>query len=177
MNKKFIIFKEDLKKGEILGQKRYIKFLDSDHKIAIFYNPIIAPKNLKTYLKENNIVEAYEIFSLDILKRNEDLVYTFNKENGVYSVRKGILFDEKLVMFVDFGMEINLDLPKYSYSLHKDYLEIKPYKNSSKEGFCYVADKDKVSNILQSIMLVAKEASDNILYIDDYENKVKKLHR
>lgn len=177
MNKKFIIFLSDLEKGDIPGMKRYIKFLDDEKTLAIFYNPLIAPKHLKTYLKENNIVEAYEVFSLNILKSHEDKIYTFSSNKGVYNVNKGILFDEKLVMFIDKGMEISLDLPKYSYIVYKDYLEIKPFKKNSKGSFCYVANKEDVSEKIKSLMLEAKEASDNILYIDDYSNMVKRLKR
>lgn len=177
MDKKFIIFLNDLEKSDIPGIKRYIKFLDEEKTIAILYNPLIAPKHLKSYLKENNIIEAYEIFSLNILEKYKDKIYTFSNDKGVYNVNKGILFDEKLVMFIDSGMEISLNLPKFSYILHKDYLEIKPFKKNSKGNFCYVANKDDVSYKLKSLMIEAKEASDNILYVDDYSNIVKRLRK
>ena len=53
--KKLIIFKRDLENNEVLGEVCYVKFLGSDETYAIFYKPLIAPKYLKEYIKQNKI--------------------------------------------------------------------------------------------------------------------------
>ena len=47
-NKKLIIFDDG---NENYGELRFVKFLDEEKKIAIFYDPLIAPKYFENYLK------------------------------------------------------------------------------------------------------------------------------
>ena len=59
-NKKLIIFDDE---NENYGELRFVKFLDEEKKIAIFYNPLIAPKYFENYL--NRLL--YHIFGLSLI--------------------------------------------------------------------------------------------------------------
>lgn len=173
--KKLIIFKDD--DNVCYGNKCYVKFLDKEEKLAVFYNPLIAPKYLKSYIKENNIKEAYEVVDYDVLKNNKSKVYTFKSNNGVYNVNKGIELIKKYVLLVDSGMSISLPLPVYSYDLYSDYLVIKPYKDGiSNKKFCYVAKDDEIDNRLKEVMIPVLESIPGVLSTDDryFLGRVKK---
>ena len=176
--KKLIIFKED--DGVYYGNKCYVKFLDKEEKLAVFYNPLIAPKYLKSYIKENNIKEAYEVVDYNILKNNKSKVYTFKSNNGVYNVNKGIELIKKHVLLVDSGMSISLPLSVYSYDLYSDYMVIKPYKDGiSNKNFCYVAKDDEIDNRLKVVMIPVLECIPGVLVTDNHPllgNVKKKRH-
>lgn len=177
--KKLIIFKRDLENNEVLGEVCYVKFLGSDETYAIFYKPLIAPKYLKEYIKQNKIEVAYEILSDEVLEKYENKVYTFKSEGGVYKVKKGIEQENKLVLLVDYGMEISLNLPRYSYDIKGKTINLKPYKNSNTKGYCYVANDGDVNNELRKIMIPVLEIIPGLLFLDtslDFCNdKEKKL--
>ncbi|MEG2351300.1 MAG: hypothetical protein RSA10_02455 [Bacilli bacterium] len=163
-SKKLIILKEMSINKKINGPKTFIKFLDDDKKFALFYLPLIAPKNMKSYMKENGIVEGIEVIDLETLNNNQDIIYTFSKSNGVYEVMKGIEQNKKYVLLFDDGMNLSLDLPKYSYTIINNTLYIEPYKNSFK-NICYVANDSEVSPILKQFMIETIEEIPNILTI------------
>lgn len=181
-NKKLIIFKKDIPEDEVIRDKLYVKFLDKDSKYAIFYLPLIAPKNLKSYIYENEIEEAYEVSDENTLKKYEDVVYTFKKENGVFNVTKGIELVKKKILLVDNGMDICLNLPKYYYDINGPLITITPMKNSTcYKSYCYVEETDKINPELSRLMIDVTEAVPGILRIDScYKNsncKIKNMTR
>lgn len=168
-DKKLIIFKRDCDTDEKLGDICFVKFLDEEERYAVFYMPLVAPKHFKSFIKENNILEAYEVNNSDVLLKYEDKIHTFNKEEGVYVVTKGIELTKKRVLLVDSGMNLKLPLPTYSYELIDDSIHIYPIKHGSIEkSFCYVEDEDKINPILKNIMLPVTEAVPGILNINTY---------
>ncbi len=160
MNKNVLVFKDDVGFKNNL-EKRYVKFLDDDKRYAIYYMPLVAPLNFKSYIKENRIYEAYLINDYDVLKEYENSVYTFVDDGGVYEVSKGLIKDERYVLLVDYGMQINLSLPKYSYEIKDMYLYLSKYKNN-KNGFCYVGD-DGINDNLKKIMIKTESYIPNVL--------------
>lgn len=171
--KKLIIFNRDLENNEVLGEIYYVKFLGSDETYAIFYKPLIAPKYLKEYIKQNKIEVAYEILSDEVLEKYENKVYTFKSEGGVYKVKKGIDQENKLILLVDYGMEISLNLPRYSYDIKGETINLKPYKNSNTKGYCYVANDSDVNNELRKIMIPVLEIIPGSLRMEAYPSLYK----
>lgn len=168
--KKLLVFKRDIEDDD-LKDPCYVKFLDIDRNYAIFYKPLIAPKYFKDYLNQNKIELAYEISNDIQLNKYEDKIYTFKSENGVYKVSKGFEIEKKLVLLVDFGMEIKLDLPKYSYEIIEKTIVLKPYKESNKKGYCYVANDTEVNEELRRIMMLTEEVIPNVLNMESYQFK------
>lgn len=176
-NKKIIIFKDDLLDEKAPGELCYVKYLDLDENYAVFYKPLIAPKYFKHYLSENKIKEAYILTNDDNVNKYKDILYTFEEESGVYLSRKGIKQNKKLVLLIDKGMEIKLNLPKYFYEITNNRIIIKPYNKYKDKDYCYVCDEKEISPLLKSIMIETNEVIPGILYIGDYnlESNVKKL--
>lgn len=171
-DKKLIVFEKDIDEDEIPGEKRFVKFLDDNKKYAIFYMPLIAPKNFMSYLKENNIEIAYEIKDEQRLSEYEDIVHTFVNESGVYEVYKGIELRKKMVLLVDKGMDICLNLPAFSYTIDDNYIYITPIKNNdATKSYCYVYDEDKINPELRKIMIETVEAVPGILRMNDFYKK------
>ncbi len=166
-DKKLIIFDDE--NNEILGERRFIKFLDEEKNHAIFYMPLIAPKYFDNYLKENGILKAYEVVDERVLLDYHDKIYTFTSNRGIYDVSKGIEAENKLVLLVDKGMEINVDLPMYSYTIENDSIYVKPLKEKPvKKDYCYVASEQYVNQELRKIMIPVVEAVPGILYMGKY---------
>ncbi len=163
IDKKVMVFKNDVSSNDKM-EKRYVKFLDDEKKYAIFYMPLVAPSNLKSYIKENEIYEAYLIKDHDALKKYQDNIYTFVSDNGAYEVNHGLIKEENYVLLVDYGMQINLNLPKYSYEIKDDFIYLSKYKNN-KNGFCYVANDD-VNDNLKRIMIKTESFIPGVLYIN-----------
>ncbi|GEM_PF-4663085 len=167
--KKLMIFKSDCDSNEPLGNLSYVKFLGEAKRYAIFYLPLVAPKNLKDYLRENGIVEAYEVRDEKVLQTHSDMVYTFRKESGVYEVSKGIELSKKRILLVDRGMNLKLDLPAYSYEMVNDSFYVSPLKEGDIErSFCYVVDEDEINPVLRNIMLPVTEAIPGVLSVNTY---------
>ena len=163
IDKKVMVFKNDVSSNDKM-EKRYVKFLDDEKKYAIFYMPLVAPSNLKSYIKENEIYEAYLIKYHDALKKYQDNIYTFVSDNGAYEVNHGLIKEENYVLLVDYGMQINLNLPKYSYEIKDDFIYLSKYKNN-KNGFCYVANDD-VNDNLKRIMIKTESFIPGVLCIN-----------
>ena len=163
IDKKVMVFKNDVSSNDKM-EKRYVKFLDDEKKYAIFYMPLVAPSNLKSYIKENEIYEAYLIKDHDALKKYQDNIYTFVSDNGAYEVNHGLIKEENYALLVDYGMQINLNLPKYSYEIKDDFIYLSKYKNN-KNGFCYVANDD-VNDNLKRIMIKTESFIPGVLYIN-----------
>ena len=68
------------------------------------------------------------------------------------------------MLLVDYGMQINLNLPKYSYEIKDDFIYLSKYKNN-KNGFCYVANDD-VNDNLKRIMIKTESFIPGVLYIN-----------
>lgn len=166
--KKLIIFKNDCN-DERLKEKCYVKFLDKEKEYAIFYKPLIAPKYFKEYLKENRIEEAYLICDDSLIEEYKDIIYTFKNEKGVYKVSNSLEEEKKLVLMVDKGMEICLNLPKYLYSIKDNKIFLMPYKEGKNKEYCYVACENDVNDILKSIMLEVRQVVPGVLNMDSYE--------
>ena len=79
IDKKVMVFKNDVSSNDKM-EKRYVKFLDDEKKYAIFYMPLVAPSNFKSYIKENEIYEAYLIKDHDALKKYP---YNNKKSSGI----------------------------------------------------------------------------------------------
>ena len=163
IDKKVMVFKNDVSSNDKM-EKRYVKFLDDEKKYAIFYMPLVAPSNFKSYIKENEIYEAYLIKDHDALKKYQDNIYTFVSDNGAYEVNHGLIKEENYALLVDYGMQINLNLPKYSYEIKDDFIYLSKYKNN-KNGFCYVANDD-VNDNLKRIMIKTESFIPGVLYIN-----------
>lgn len=168
-NKKLIIFDDG---NENYGELRFVKFLDEEKKIAIFYDPLIAPKYFENYLKENEIVKAYEVTSEEVLNNNYDKVYTFTDNHGVYDVNKGIEVENKLVLLVDPGINIEIELPFYLYEIKDGVIYLKKVKKKPKnKGYCYVVNEEYVNPELRKIMIPVTEAIPGVLSINGYDFK------
>ncbi len=167
-DKKLLVFKKDCDNGDVLGQTYFVKFLDEDKTCAIFYKPLIAPRYFKEYIKENEIEEAYEIKSNDKLLKYYDKIYTFKSEGGVYFVNKKVDITEKLVLLVDKGMEIDIDLPKFSYEVDQNTIILSKYKKNKYCGYCYVSTPSIVNEDLKKIMISAQEVIPNVLSFVSY---------
>lgn len=168
---KLIIFEKDGADSKC-GKLKFVKFIDEDMSHAIFYNPLVGPKYLDNYIKENKIARAYEITDEDVLSSNFDKVYTFTSNHGVYVINKGVNVSKKLVLLVDKGMEIDVDLPIYSYQIKGTSIIVKKLKEKPKnKGYCYVADEEYVNPSLRSIMIPVNEAIPGILSMDEYPFK------
>ncbi len=153
-DKKLIVFKEDINAN--LSDKVYVKILDEES--AIFYNPIIAPKYFKNYLKENNIKEAFIINDKGLLNKYKDYIYTFKENMGVYKINKGIKEETKKILFVDKGMDIDLGLPTYLYEFIDNYIELTRIDSvSTYKEYCYVDDYDNIDKSISKFMMDAKE--------------------
>ena len=163
IDKKVMVFKNDVSSNDKM-EKRYVKFLDDEKKYAIFYMPLVAPSNFKSYIKENEIYEAYLIKDHDALKKYQDNIYTFVSDNGAYEVNHGLIKEENYALLVDYGMQINLNLPKYSYEIKDDFIYLSKYKNN-KNGFCYVANDD-VNDNLKRIMIKTESVIPGVLSIN-----------
>ena len=163
IDKKVMVFKNDVSSNDKM-EKRYVKFSDDEKKYAIFYMPLVAPSNFKSYIKENEIYEAYLIKDHDALKKYQDNIYTFVSDNGAYEVNHGLIKEENYVLLVDYGMQINLNLPKYSYEIKDDFIYLSKYKNN-KNGFCYVANDD-VNDNLKRIMIKTESVIPGVLSIN-----------
>ena len=163
IDKKVMVFKNDVSSNDKM-EKRYVKFLDDEKKYAIFYMPLVAPSNFKSYIKENEIYEAYLIKDHDALKKYQDNIYTFVSDNGAYEVNHGLIKEENYALLVDYRMQINLNLPKYSYEIKDDFIYLSKYKNN-KNGFCYVANDD-VNDNLKRIMIKTESFIPGVLYIN-----------
>lgn len=167
--KKLIIFKKDINENKQPGNLCYVKFLDEQKNYAIFYNPLIAPKYFKQYIKENKIEEAYEVCDDGILESYKDKIYTFKSENGIYHAKKGFNETKKLVLLVDPGMDIELPLQKFSYEIYGNKIIINEYKKTKNKGYCYVADENEVSSHIKNAMIEVSQVVPNILYLGKYE--------
>ncbi len=165
--RKLLIFCNDYDENT-LGNLCYVKFLDEDRKHAIFYRPLIAPKNLKQYLEQNSIEQAYEVVSDDVLKKYYNCVFVFESEGGVYTLKDEIPIEKKLVLLVDKGMEIDLDLPKFLYQIKDDTIITKPYKNGKVKEYCYVANECDVNDELKRIMIPVEEVIPGVLSMSGY---------
>ena len=163
IDKKVMVFKNDVSSNDKM-EKRYVKFLDDEKKYAIFYMPLVAPSNFKSYIKENEIYEAYLIKDHDALKKYQDNIYTFVSDNGAYEVNHGLIKEENYALLVDYGMQINLNLPKYSYEIKDDFFYLSKYKNN-KNGFCHVANDDLNDN-LKRIMIKTESVIPGVLSIN-----------
>lgn len=170
-NEKIIIFKNDVP-DEKLGELCYVKFLNDNKTHAFFYKPLIAPKYFKEYISQNKIYEAYHITCDEVLKKYIDYAYTFTPSYGLYSVNKGVDISSKLILLVDKGMEIVLDLPIYSYVLKDDKFYVKELKQKPiNKKYCYVCDSSLVNEELKKFMIPVYEAVPNILSINEYDFK------
>lgn len=169
-NKKLIIFKSDCE-NQNLKSKCFVKFLDENNDFAIFYNPLIAPKYFKEYLKENKIKEAYIIEDDLLIEKYKDYVYTFESDKGVYKVTHGIEIKKRLVLLVDRGMEICLDLPKYLYEVRDNKIYLTDFKEGKNKDYCYVIDSSGVNDILKNIMIETEEVVPGILNLGTYDIK------
>ena len=167
-NKKIIVLKKDVLKDEIIGEKRFIKFLDKDKNYAIFYNPLIAPKYFSNFIKENGIYEAYELTDDLLLEKYKDVIYTFQKKDGVYEVSEGFEIEKKLLFLVDKGLEVDLGLEKYSYKLVGDSYYVKPLIKESDKNYCYVIEESGINPLLLDIMIDAYEVIPGVLRTKPY---------
>lgn len=154
LEKKMIVFNDEC--DCILGEVCYIKFIGENNEYAMFYKPLIAPKYFKNYLKENSIHIAYEIKDFDSLMLVEDYVYTFTNKDGLWEIKKGIYSEDKYLLFVDSGMEIELALPKYYYEFSDNKIVTRTYKKGIDRSYCYIAD-NSVNEHLKSIMIPVTE--------------------
>ena len=169
-NKKLVIFKSDIE-DKSFKNKCFVKFLGDDNNYAIFYKPLIAPKNFKEYIKENKILEAYIIEDDFLVEQYKDYIHTFESDKGVYNVSKGIKVKKRLVLLVDKGMEICLDLPKYLYEVKDNKIYLYDFKEGKNKDYCYVIDSDDVNDILKNIMIETEEIVPGILNLGTYDIK------
>ena len=169
-DKKLVVFKSDCEEAN-LKNKCFVKFLDSNNNYAIFYKPLIAPKNFKEYLKENKIIEAFIINDDSLIEKYKDYIYTFESDKGVYKVSLGINIKKRLVLLVDRGMEICLDLPKYFYEIINNKIYLFDLKKGKNKDYCYVIDSDEVNDILKNIMIETEEIVPGILNLGTYDIK------
>ena len=173
---KVILFKDDIGEKKISGAELcFVKFLDEEKRFAIFYKPAIAPKYLDNFIEQNNIEMAYELKDDNLLKEYHDSLYSFIPFEGVYEVTKGVEIKDKLVLLVGFGMEIDLNLPKYFYELKNGKIYLNSKKQGLCKGFCYVANKDEVNEQMQKFMIPVSEAIPNVLSLNGYDIKNKQL--
>lgn len=177
-DKKIIVFKDDLLDEKAPGELCYVKFLDVEESYAVFYKPLIAPKYFKHYLGENKIKEAYVISSDNNIEKYKNVLYTFEEESGLYFVTKGVTQKKKLVLLIDKGMEIELNLPKYFYEISNNRIFIKEYNKLKDKNYCYVCDEDEINPLLKSIMIETNEVIPGILYTGDYNinSKIKEYN-
>ncbi len=167
-NKKIIIFKRDCDDRR-LGEMVYVRFISEDEKEAEFYNPLIAPRNFKYYLRQGKVLEAYNVTDYNVLKETEEMAYTFRGENGIYKVTKGIELDKKRMLLVDKGMNLNLNLPAYSYEIINDVFYVSPLKGgSSDNSYCYVIKDEDANDDLKRIMLPVVESIPGVLSVNTY---------
>ncbi len=176
-DKKIIILKCDAC-GENLGEIEYIKFLDDNNK-AYIYDPLLAPRYLKCYLEENNYVIGYAITDEKIIKKYEDKVYTFIKDDNFYYVFKGIAPIKKRILLVNKSMNTNINLPRYNYEITDKGLKITPRMDEESDNFCYVEDEDKITDDLKNIMLPVLEIVPGYLSSNNYNigKKSKRLSK
>ncbi len=165
---KLIVFASSIQE-ENIGNIKYVKFLNDNS--AIFYNPLVAPRHFNDYIKENNIVKAYEITDDNVLEKYANDVYTFTPNSGIYEVNKGITVSNKYILLVDSGMEIETNLPKYSYVFKDNKFYVKKLNKKTNKEYCYITDGEYVNSELKKIMIPVYEAVDGILSIDDYSFK------
>ena len=166
-DKKLVIFKSDCN-GEDFKNKCFIKFLDSDNNYAIFYKPLIAPKNFKEYLRENKIIEAFIIDDDMLIEKYKNYIYTFESDRGVYKVSNEINVKKRLILLIDRGMEICLDLPKYLYEIINNKIYLLDFKEGKNKDYCYVIDSNEVNDILKNIMIETEEIVPGILNLSTY---------
>jgi len=174
LDKKAIVFNDEC--AFALGDICYVKFIGENNEYAMFYKPLIAPKYFKDYLKENDIHIAYEIKDFDNLELVKDYVFTFTNKEGLWKVEKGLNPEEKYLLFVDSGMEIELTLPKYFYEFKDDKIITKPYRKGIDKSYCYVGD-NTVNENLKSIMIPVIENLPGTYEFKEYKKdkiKVKK---
>lgn len=169
-DKKLIIFKSDYE-DKSFKNKCFVKFLDTDNSYAIFYKPLIAPKHFKEYLKENKIKEAYIIEDDSLAEKYKDYVYTFESDKGVYKVTHGIEIKKRLVLLVDKGMEICLNLPKFLYEVKDNKIYLTDFKEGKNKDYCYVIDSSDVNDVLKDIMIETEEIVPGILNLGTYDIK------
>ena len=177
MNNKIILLKKDCDINDIPGDTCYIKYLDKYNNYAVFYKPLIGPKYLNKYIKENNMVEGYILSDDKYIDKYKDNLYTFTAGNGVYKCKKGIKEELKYVLLVDKGMEIDLPLSKYNYEIKNNSIYLKKYKESISNNYLYLATEEHINNELINIMLPVYEVVPNVLNFNSYElnNKVKRF--
>lgn len=162
---KLIVFDKDI--NEKIGDITYVKFINSNS--AVFYNPLIAPKYFNNYIMENEIEKAYIIKDDNTLEKYSNYVYTFTPNMGVYNVNRGIEVVRKYILLVDSGMEIEIDLPMYSYTFKDGKFFIKKIsRKTDKEGYCYVGDKENINEDLKKIMIPVYEAVKDVLSVNEY---------
>ena len=106
------------------------------------------------------------------LNNNYDKVYTFTDNHGVYDVNKGIEVENKLVLLVDPGINIEIELPFYLYEIKDGTIYLKKVKKKPKnKGYCYVVNEEYVNPELRKIMIPVKEAIPGVLSINGYDFK------
>lgn len=159
--KKLIILKKDTDKE--FPNKCYVRFLDKDKTLAMFFEPLIGPKYLSEYIRANNIEEAYEITNHNDILDNSMNIYTFRFNKGIYDVSKGVELDRKLAIFMDDNLDFLLDLPKYSFTLDKNVVITKPYKKGLE--CCYIDVEDNINEKLAKYMTPLYEASTNTYFL------------
>ncbi len=157
-DKKFIIFVNDENKNEALGEKHYVKFLNDDRSQAFFYRPLIAPRNIREIIRNNEILEAYEITDEKVLEQYANEVYTFIKRGGIYDVYKGVLESVKYVYLVGEWMDPQLDLPRFLYEIQGSKIILTSGRlGANKENFCYVVDEENLNPALEPYMIKVTE--------------------
>ena len=77
---------------------------------------------------------------------------------GVYKISKGIKEENKKILFIDKGMDIDLGLPTYLYEFVNGYIELTRIDSvSTYKEYCYVDDEDNIDKSISKFMLDAKE--------------------
>lgn len=168
MDKKLIVFKEDSNYGN-LGDKCYIKMIADDK--ALFYEPLVAPREFKNYISENNLKEAYIIKNGNILEQYKKYVYTFSNNGSYYDVKKGYDLDIKYAYFINDRTYGDLGYKKYSYLINDNDLTLKDYKKSSLKKYCYLFDEIKMYS--GCFIQVEELAPYHYRFVDSDDERVK----
>ena len=83
---KYVVMKEDLIDNEIIGESHFIKYVDDSRRKISIYCPLIAPRYLYEYLKDNNYRICYEVKTIDNFKKYKDMIYVLDRENEFYNI-------------------------------------------------------------------------------------------
>ena len=78
----------DIIDDDITGEKHFIKYVDDTCMQVSIYCPLIAPRYLKDYIKEDNYKTCYEVSTIDMFQKYKDHIYVLVKGDEYYQVYK-----------------------------------------------------------------------------------------